>query len=53
MFDYSPADDNGRSFDALDANDADPDEETFAVPLGYRWTDVHGVQHGGNEGWTK
>lgn len=48
MFDDSPADDNGRLFDYSDANDADPDEETFPVPSGYLETDVHGVRRGGD-----
>jgi hypothetical protein len=53
MFDNSPADDNGRSFDALDANDAGGDEETYPLRPGDTWTDVHGVVHGGPGGWSK
>lgn len=51
MFDNSPADDNGRSFDALDANDADPDEETYPLRPGDTWTDVHGATRVAGEGW--
>lgn len=52
MFDNSPADENDRPFTAIDANDADPDpEDTFPVPYGYAWTDVHGIRHVVGEGW--
>jgi hypothetical protein len=52
MFDYSPADDNDRPPDYADANAGDGyDDGTFAVPLGYRYTDVHGVVRVVGESW--
>lgn len=51
MMDSSPADDNDRPYDAADANDPDDDDGTFPVPVGYTWTDVHGVKHVIGEGW--
>lgn len=51
MFDDSPADDNDRPYDALDANDSDGDDDTFAVSDGYIRRDVHGRILG--KGWTE
>jgi hypothetical protein len=52
MMDDSPADDNDRPYDYADANDpADDDDGTFPVPIGYTWTDVHGVKRVIGKGW--
>lgn len=54
MMDDSPADDNDRPYDYADANDPDDDDDgTFPVPIGYTWTDVHGVKHVVGEGWVR
>lgn len=51
MFDDSPADQPWVP-NAVDANDADPDpDDTFPVPLGYTYTDVHGVRRTVGQGW--
>lgn len=51
MFDYSPADDNDRPFDAVDANSGQDDEEPYDLPADYVRIDIHGRRLG--EGWRK
>lgn len=53
MMDDSPPDDNDRLFDYADANSPDEDDGTFAVPIGYTWTDVHGVRRTMGKGWVE
>jgi len=43
MFDYSPADDNGRLYDYADANDPDEEWEPVEIPVKITswWGDDH------------